>query len=167
LDSKKVQHIFLISDSCFSRKLFNSRSTKSIKRPFHLLEQDASRWGLSSGKGLVSDGEAGTNSPFAVSLLDYLRSSQIDFRVGHLMEAVKDQIANHGYDQQPQACPIVGVGHDGGEFVFRLNHDTNTVTYNEAQMITDHLVTKSWQILAEKLLLTSSRTEKNKTNFGI
>ncbi len=129
---KKAQHIFLISDSCFSRTLFNRDIARHLHKDHAQLEKDASRWGLTSGKGLVSDGRPGTNSPFAEVLLHYLRGSEKDFAIGDLMQAVKERVANQNYDQVPQAYPIIGTGHDGGEFVFRLQKDADTEAYQQA-----------------------------------
>lgn len=114
-------HTLLISDSCFSGTLFvrgTSRSTDAGEE----LEQRRSRWGIVSGRHdeEVYDGEPGTNSPFAASILNVLRRNRKDkLNVAKLADEVVE-MTRANYTQLPEGNPLFGVGHDGGQYVFRL-----------------------------------------------
>lgn len=114
-------HTLLISDSCFSGTLFvrgTSRSTDAEEE----LEQRRSRWGIVSGRHdeEVYDGEPGTNSPFAASILKVLTRNRKDkLNVAKLADQVVE-MTRANYTQLPEGNPLFGVGHDGGQYVFRL-----------------------------------------------
>lgn len=114
-------HTLLISDSCFSGTLFvrgTSRSTDAGEE----LEQRRSRWGIVSGRHdeEVYDGEPGTNSPFAASILKVLQRNRNDrLNVAKLADQVVE-MTRANYTQLPEGNPLFGVGHDGGQYVFRL-----------------------------------------------
>ena len=114
-------HTLLISDSCFSGSLFvrgASRSDEALDE----LEQRRSRWGISPGRHdeEVYDGEPGTNSPFATSILKVLERNRHDkLNVARLADQVVE-MTRANYTQLPEGNPLFGVGHDGGQYVFRL-----------------------------------------------
>ena len=116
LEAINSHHTFLMVDSCFSGTLFVDKSAdKNVQR----LEQDPSRWCLTSGrKEIVSDGEAGKNSPFAESLLYRLRQNTGNLGVMQLCTLVLEQVAANAL-QSPRGEPLKVEGHKGGQFYFK------------------------------------------------
>ena len=84
------------------------------------MEKIRSRWGLASGRlEVVSDGDIGSNSPFARVLLSYLRENpKAEFAVSELIQHVKMKVAEES-GQTPIGSPLRLSGDEGGEFVFR------------------------------------------------
>jgi len=114
-------HTLLISDSCFSGTLFVRGAARSDAAADEL-ERRRSRWGIVSGRHdeEVYDGEPGTNSPFAASILKVLQRNRHDkLRVARLADQVVE-LTRANYKQLPEGNPLFGVGHDGGQYVFRL-----------------------------------------------
>ncbi|MEM6317814.1 MAG: caspase family protein [Bacteroidota bacterium] len=116
------RHILLISDSCFSGSLLYREVTKrpADNRAFYDWERKASRWVVTSGKGVVSDGKAGKNSPFAEQLLRHLKEVGDKVNISTLADKVTTTIS-YNDKQQPEACPLFGAGHEGGQFIFYRN----------------------------------------------
>jgi formylglycine-generating enzyme required for sulfatase activity len=126
----KARHVLLISDACFSGTLFiqgASRADFAADR----LESIPSRWALCSGRynQLVADGPKGGHSPFAESILTELQRNPKDtLRIDSLAERVLEFTAGkYDQDQLSQGNPLQGVGHQGGQYVFRRR-------LNEAQI---------------------------------
>ncbi len=113
------QHTFLIADACFSGSLFGESKRGYAEN----VEKFRSRWGLASGRlEVVSDGEVGKNSPFASSVLDFLRNNKKDkVAISELVQAVKLKVAEVS-DQTPLGNPLKVAGDEGGELVlYRKN----------------------------------------------
>lgn len=120
----KARHILLISDSCFSGSLFVRGARRAGDHSMDDLEARASRWAICSGRHdeEVYDGEPGSNSPFTESVLDALGDNRYQaFNVAKLADQVVEQ-TRANYRQLPEGSPLYGVGHKGGQFVFRLKH---------------------------------------------
>jgi hypothetical protein len=118
IQSIKARHILLISDSCFSASLLVRDATRDINGAFTEWERNPSRWVFISGKGVVSDGKAGTNSPFASSILNQLRQNDDDaLNIVRLADRVTQEV-RFDYEQQADISPLYQVGHKGGQFVF-------------------------------------------------
>lgn len=85
------------------------------------VEQYNSRWGLASGRlEFVSDGQSGTNSPFAGYFIRFLQENQkARVPVSEVIQYVKTAVANNS-EQTPMGQPLKGVGDEGGEMVFYL-----------------------------------------------
>ncbi len=118
-------HTFLISDSCFSGSLFVEGKMRSANEAMEELDARPSRWALCSGRHdeEVYDGDPGENSPFAQSILSQLRQSQAsELNVSRLIDNVIMQTRAH-YRQLPEGNPMFDVGHQGGQFIFRLKYD--------------------------------------------
>lgn len=118
-------HTFLISDSCFSGSLFVEGKMRSTNEAIADLDSRSSRWALCSGRHdeEVYDGNPGENSPFAHSILQQLKQSNAsELNVGRLINEVIMQTRSH-YRQLPEGNPLFDVGHEGGQFVFRLKFD--------------------------------------------
>lgn len=119
-----ARHTLLISDSCFSGALFvrgATRSTLAIDE----LEDRTSRWAICSGRHdeEVYDGEPGTHSPFAASILNILQTNaHPKLNVAKLADQVVE-LTRANYVQLPEGNPLFGVGHMGGQYVFRLKWD--------------------------------------------
>lgn len=128
LEGINALHTLLISDSCFSGSLF----MRGLKRTTSAIEEWStirSRWGISSGRHdeEVYDGEPGTNSPFASSILHVLReNNKLQFNVGKLVDQVAE-MTRAKYRQLPEGSPLYGVGHQGGQYIFILksNEEAN------------------------------------------
>lgn len=116
-----ARHILLISDSCFSGSLFVRGASRSTSA-FDELDSLPSRWAICSGRHdeQVYDGEPGGNSPFADSIINTLRNNHRNlFNVAKLADRVVEQ-TRANYEQLPEGNPLYGVGHKGGQYIFRL-----------------------------------------------
>lgn len=115
LSNINSQHTFLIADACFSGALF----ADSRRGYTENVEKFKSRWGLASGRlETVSDGEIGTNSPFATRVIRFLQENEKDkFAVSELIQYVKTQVAEDT-NQTPIGNPLKALGDEGGEMVF-------------------------------------------------
>ena len=111
----KSHHTFLIADACFSGTLAQVKYV-GLGR----LERNPSRWVLTAGRNEpVVDGTPGDNSPFAGSILEYLKqNSDKNVFVSDLVQYVKASVGNNS-EQIPVGNALQGVGDKGGEFVFR------------------------------------------------
>lgn len=118
LQAIKSHHTFLIVDSCFAGSLFVERKILMSER----LESQPSRWLLTSGQNeVVSDGRPGDHSPFAASILSYLKHNQASsIPVTSLISNVIETTIFNAY-QTPRGEPIRNVGHEGGQFFFHRN----------------------------------------------
>lgn len=115
IENINSQHTFLVADACFSGSLFASTTRGYTDH----VEKYKSRWGLASGRlEEVSDGQSGTNSPFAQSFIEFLIKNQEEkIAVSDLVQYVKKKVAEVN-DQTPIGNPLKGVGDEGGEFIF-------------------------------------------------
>lgn len=110
-------------DSSYSGSLFLTKSARK-----HLPDRDKnspSRYGLASGRlQTVSDGEPGSNSPFAEALFYHLRHVKQAITVSSLCEKVVERVkANTRSDQQPIGEILQLAGHQSGKFVLHLKED--------------------------------------------
>lgn len=116
LGTLEARHIFLICDACYAGSLFTSYRNAA---PEARLEALRSRWGLTAGRNeIVSDGAAGTHSPFAASLLEQLRSVKDQIGVAELCQRVLEEVGSNT-EQLPRGEPLQNVRHAGGQFYFR------------------------------------------------
>ena len=114
-------HILLISDACFSGSLFYQGEYRSSLVADEL-EKRKSRWALCSGRHdeEVADGPPGENSPFAASILYVLQQNEWPkLNVSQLTEQVLE-MTRANYQQLPEGSYLQGVGHKGGQYVFRI-----------------------------------------------
>lgn len=121
-----ARHILLISDSCFSGSLL-TRNVEVGLAALDEMEKDRSRWVIASGRQqeTVADGKPGTNSPFTASILQVLRKNQdAGINAAFLFDQVS-KLTRFQYDQMPQSAPLIGAGHKGGQYVFRLKVEPN------------------------------------------
>lgn len=120
IEGIEAKHILLVSDSCFSGTFLEQTRAKS---DFHYskIEQLKSRWVIASGRlENVSDGEPGVGSPFSIALIDFLennKSNTVSFLELATHVTKETGIASK---QQPIIAHIQGVGHCGGQLVFKL-----------------------------------------------
>ena len=88
------------------------------------LEKRRSRWALSSGRAgeSILDGKPGANSPFAAALLMVLKENTENYlNVAKLVDKVMN-LTSANYEQLPEGNPLYGVGHEGGQFIFKLRN---------------------------------------------
>lgn len=114
-------HILLVSDACFSGSLFYHGEYRSDLVADEL-EKRRSRWALCSGRHdeEVADGPPGQNSPFAASILYVLQQNgRPKLNVSQLTEQVLE-MTRANYRQLPEGSYLQGVGHRGGQYVFRF-----------------------------------------------
>ncbi len=113
LESIRSRHTLVISDSCFSGKLFGR--ARFVPRA-ELLESTPSRWMMTSGRAeLVPD-----KSKFAESLATYLeRNKQPELRFNDVFHSIYSVVVNNSW-QTPRYEPLQNVGHEGGEFILRF-----------------------------------------------
>ncbi|MEZ4775985.1 MAG: SUMF1/EgtB/PvdO family nonheme iron enzyme [Bacteroidia bacterium] len=118
----QAHHTLLIVDSCFSGSLLHrDAEVLKIKALADKVDRLPSRWGLAAGLvELVSDGPIGGSSPFAQSLLTYLRENNSPrFPVSELVQYVS-KITTYNADQTPVGGVLDKTSHLGGQFVFDL-----------------------------------------------
>ena len=115
-DNSHAHHVFGIVDSCYSGALFHKNLTNANDR----ISSYPSRWLLTAGRlELVSDGSLGANSPFATSLLTYLKNNPNDsFWVSDLCNQVIKGMNFNTQKQTPRGEALQGAAHYGGQFVF-------------------------------------------------
>ena len=115
-----AKHVLLISDACFSGSMFMRGDHRSAALADEL-EERSSRWAICSGRHdeEVYDGDPGGHSPFAQSLINVLSNTKKEFiPVGSVINYVIEETAAN-YEQLPDGRPMFGVGHQGGQYVFR------------------------------------------------
>lgn len=121
LDVIDCFHTLVIVDACFSGSLFLSyRSAESIPLGY---EAKRSRWGLaaSHSREQALDGTPGENSPFAKTLLRYLKNSQEHLPIQSLAGAIIERVEEMTKGRQtPVFKPLDVKGDDSGQYVFRL-----------------------------------------------
>jgi Caspase domain/Glucodextranase, domain B len=115
IENINSQHTLLVADACFSGSLFSTTSRGYAEN----VEKYKSRWGIASGRlEEVSDGEPGTNSPFASALIEYLAQNKDQkIAVSDMVQYLKKRVTETS-GQTPVGNPLKGVGDEGGEFVF-------------------------------------------------
>jgi hypothetical protein len=113
-----AKHILLISDSCFSASLLARDASRDIGSAYTDWERNPSRWVFISGKGIVSDGKKGENSPFAAGILKHLSQNKDEaINIARLADEVTKEIKFND-EQQAELSPLFNAGHKGGQFVF-------------------------------------------------
>ena len=118
-------HTFLIADSCFSGSLFIDKGKEKLTGDRR--DTEPSRWGLTSGKKeIVSDGEPGQHSPFAIALLDVLRKTEQPIGVMRICDLVLEKVVANAL-QTPMGSPLQVVGHQGGQMVLYLRKDEERI----------------------------------------
>jgi hypothetical protein len=137
-----AKHILLISDSCFSASLLVRDASRDSGGAFDDWERNHSRWVFISGKGVVSDGKQGENSPFAQAIIK--RLEEVREEAVNVVRLADDVIENvrFNYEQQAELSPLFGAGHQGGQFIFHkaetessawqyaVNQDNTLIYYN-------------------------------------
>ena len=129
LQDIESSHTLLISDSCFSGSLFVRGSQRIAGTTMEDLEQIPSRWAICSGRHdeVVADGVPGQNSPFAAGILKVLNQNAKPYlNVAKLADRVVE-MTRANYDQLPEGNPIHGVGHEGGQYIFKLRKNEQIV----------------------------------------
>lgn len=128
------RHTLLIVDSCFSGAM--TRGAASDAEAFaNRVEGLPSRWLLTSGRNeLVADGRQGHNSPFAHSLLTYLKANQQPkLPVSALVQHVKLSTPRTAR-QTPYGSYLPGAGDQHGEMIFHLSlADAESQAWAEAR----------------------------------
>lgn len=127
LEPIKARHIFVISDSCFSGKLFSGN--RSVNE--NPLESRPSRFALTAGRNEpVLDGTLGKNSPFALAFLSILEENKEDLGAQELSMKVQKMFERKPKGQQPLSAPL-SIDWNGknlelaetGQFYFKLKND--------------------------------------------
>ena len=116
INSKKT---LLISDACYAGAFIDEGKRSAAKTYNEKTKNYKARIVFASG-GLeeVSDGIKGGNSPFATSLISYLKNaSSNEIFSTDLIEKVKRDVADK-YKQIPKTGIINDCGDEGGEFIF-------------------------------------------------
>ena len=125
LSKIKSFHTFLIADSCFSGTLFIDKSKEKFSGDRR--DTEPSRWGLTSGKKeIVSDGQPGQHSPFAIALLDVLRKADQPIGVMRICDLVLEKVAANA-QQTPMGSPLLVPGHQGGQMVLYFREDEEAI----------------------------------------
>ena len=119
LDKIACKHMLLLADACFSGSLFVKDNRISYESGNDKIQ---SRWALTSGNmEEVADGIAGTNSPFASSLVEFLGNNRMQhIPVTELISFVSYKVKNETATttaQTPIGKPLDVEGNQGGEFL--------------------------------------------------
>ena len=116
LGDLQVHHLYLIVDACFAGSMILRQADQHIK----LSESSPSRRVLSSGRQeVVSDGQAGSHSPFFLCLQHQLSQTSNSLLTAKQLELYVSQNTPRNAHQQPVAEFIHGIGDQSGQFVFR------------------------------------------------
>jgi hypothetical protein len=115
IDNLKCNHVFIISDSCFSNSLLLTGTFKKVDEYF----EKQSRWALTSAYNEAKDSDATSNTLFCEKILEFLEFASKDFRVSELTDFVKAEFEINEF-QSPQASPLKVSSHRGGEFIFKI-----------------------------------------------
>ncbi len=136
LEAIEAKHVLLISDSCFSGKLFQQTRSLFSSSDYEQLENRKSRWIFYSGEQAVSDGLKGVGSPFCQAICQFL-DSQKDriFSTGEIVEFVRLKLKDEG--KPMPGSRHLNSKHDNGQIVFRSNQLAeqirSIVTYDKQQ----------------------------------
>ncbi|NRB62436.1 MAG: caspase family protein [Saprospiraceae bacterium] len=125
LNAIDSHHTLLIVDSCFSGTLVVRKRAAIVDERFK------SRRILAAGRNAtVSDGQAGTNSPFALGILTFLRkNTDKAIKTTQLIEYVKDFLQTKAR-QTPVEGRLQNSHDEGGEFVFHLKMSESDLWQN-------------------------------------
>lgn len=126
-------HSFIIADSCYSGHLFAEKNAAAV---FDSLESIPSRWLLTAGRNeVVSDGKPGDNSPFADAILWLLRNNmEPRIAAADFCQRVQVDVKSNA-SQLPRGEVMQGVGHRGGQFMFRLKQFRDAVFEEQARAV--------------------------------
>lgn len=121
----KSRHVLVMVDACFSSTILKSPafsgSNAGSDTYYSQVDQLISRQAITAG-GLepVADGSGG-NSVFAKYVLKFLNNNQKEILdAGELYELIKYPVAANS-PNTPQFGHLQNTGHEGGQFLFRLN----------------------------------------------
>ncbi len=159
-----AHHLFGIVDSCYSGSLFQTRSLSTIE---DRVNSFPSRWLLTAGRlELVSDGSLGKNSPFAASLLTYLKNTKENaFWVSDLCSLVLKGMKYNTNHQTPRGEPLQDVGHHGGQFVFYKKDYVPTEEETSISSL-DNEVTRNVRPMEPTYISQNVLAEKNPTTLA-
>ena len=139
LNKINSHHTFLIVDACFGGAIF----TSAIHRSVNGSELRPSRWGISAShsRELVSDGNPGTNSPFATALLEILQDCKEKIGGQELGIKLQKRVAKLTKQQQSVVSEPLNVkGHDSGQFFFHLKQEYFPNIHSIRPVKTENLV---------------------------
>lgn len=135
LEGLKAKHILVISDSCFSGRMFQKTRSALTTAEYEELEARNSRWVFSSGRDTVKDGVKGEGSLFCQSVCKFLEDNKDRiFSAGELFQQVIEDL-NGVVRQVPEPRFIDVMEHDDGLMVFRsyalISDTTERGTYTK------------------------------------
>lgn len=122
LDKKGVQHVFLVSDSCFSGSFTKDHRAVEIEiddRYFRKKYRKPSRNILTSGgvEPVADEGKKG-HSVFAYYFLKTLMENPYPYLSGKQVGVQVEELVTRNSTQTPVSKFIHGVGDEGGQFFF-------------------------------------------------
>ncbi|WP_367388171.1 caspase family protein [Lewinella sp. LCG006] len=116
----KAQHVFFISDACFSGSLLQERRSAAEEMVLTELAARPSRWVMCSGRHdeAVADGPLGGHSPFAQAIIDELTYNQNPgLNAAALAQKVQLQSKQYYKDQLSDYGPVYNTGDKRGQLV--------------------------------------------------
>jgi len=116
----KAQHVFFISDACFSGSLLQERRSATEEMVLTELAARPSRWVMCSGRHdeAVADGPRGGHSPFAKAIIDELTYNQKQgLNAAALAQNVQLQSKQYYKDQLSDYGPVFNTGDMRGQLV--------------------------------------------------
>ena len=116
----KAQHVFFISDACFSGSLLQEHRSAAEEMVLTELAARPSRWVMCSGRHdeAVADGPRGGHSPFAKAIIDELTHNQKQgLNAAALAQNVQLQSKQYYKDQLSDYGPVFNTGDMRGQLV--------------------------------------------------
>jgi hypothetical protein len=116
----KAQHVFFISDACFSGSLLQERRSATEEMVLTELAARPSRWVMCSGRHdeAVADGPRGGHSPFAQAIIDELTYNQKQgLNAAALAQKVQLQSKQYYKNQLSDYGPVFDTGDMRGQLV--------------------------------------------------
>jgi len=151
LDRKKVKHIFLVSDSCFSGSFIKKHrdvETEIDDKYFQKYYSKPSRSVLTSGGNEpVSDSGKEGHSIFAYYFIKQLEKNPFPYlsvkQLGYQVEC----LVTRNSDQKPISKYIHGVGDEDGQFFFINNNKSLSIkpknNFHKSETVLNEIINKS------------------------
>ncbi len=119
IDAIDARHVLLISDSCFSGRMFEQYRSALTVEDYNDIDSKRSRWVFYSGMNKVGDGRVGTGSTFSIGIRQFIdiNKGRI-FSASELFESVRETLEAHNKPLSGFRF-LEGANHEDGQMVFR------------------------------------------------
>ena len=164
LDKKGVQHVLMVSDSCFAGSFVKEHraiETEIDDRYFREKYKKPSRNILTSG-GVepVADGGKDGHSIFAYYFLKTLRDNTRPYLSAKQLGVAVEQLVCRNSDQTPISRFIHGAGDEGGQFFFINSKSYESGQVTESVLSEDVVLSKEGETSFDDILKASETKRK-------